>query len=205
MPRDDSGRAPPFIVRIGNELDSSLLYTQREEAGRRMYRLEPGAHLAVEVEFRRQDEVQTCVSWRRGGSPFLCFFLFSDPQAVCRENPIHGRVVAAPKTMSEPACVPQQARTRYSISSRHNTLFACHVRTGMYVRVRRPGGILREVVDPDAQRGRPLPTGSAAPLSARSRRANVCAGDEAPGPSGGRWRRGGAQRGGQVGWHCRWW
>ena len=58
MPRDDSGTAPPFIVRIGNELDSSLLHTQREEAGRRLYRLEPGAHLAVEVEFRRQDEVQ---------------------------------------------------------------------------------------------------------------------------------------------------
>lgn len=63
MPRHDAGRAPPFIVRIGNEVDSSLRHTQEEEGGgeeggRRRYCLAPGTHLEVEVEFKRQNQVQ---------------------------------------------------------------------------------------------------------------------------------------------------
>ncbi|CAN0146866.1 unnamed protein product [Ectocarpus sp. 6 AP-2014] len=68
MPRDDAGRAPPFIVRIGNELDSSLRHTQEEEGGgeeggRRRYSLAPGTHLEVEVEFKRQNQAGFCGKW----------------------------------------------------------------------------------------------------------------------------------------------
>lgn len=99
MPRDDSGRAPPFIVRIGSELDSSLLHTHREEAGRRLYRLEPGAHLAVEVEFRRQDEVQYCTAvcvWPGELLKFLRIILFrySYPYVRSRKKATHGLVTS---------------------------------------------------------------------------------------------------------------
>ncbi|CAN0560763.1 unnamed protein product, partial [Ectocarpus sp. 12 AP-2014] len=68
MPRDDAGRAPPFIVRIGNELDSSLRHTQEEEGGgeeggHRRYSLAPGTHLEVEVEFKRQNQAGFCGKW----------------------------------------------------------------------------------------------------------------------------------------------
>lgn len=65
MPRDDTGRLPPFTVRIENELDSSLLHAPAGggvgRGGRGRYTLQPGSHLAVEVEFNRQDEVRVRV------------------------------------------------------------------------------------------------------------------------------------------------
>lgn len=78
MPRSDSGKPSPFTVRVGDELDTSLLHMQAEKGkgkegggrgGRGRYTLQPGTHLAVEVEFKRQDEVRVpgacpCVSVR---------------------------------------------------------------------------------------------------------------------------------------------
>ncbi|CAM9226851.1 unnamed protein product, partial [Scytosiphon promiscuus] len=66
MPKSDPRKGPPpFTVRVGDALDSSLLHPQKEgeEGGRRRYRLMPGTHLAVEVEFKRQKEAGFCGKW----------------------------------------------------------------------------------------------------------------------------------------------
>ncbi|CAM9827984.1 unnamed protein product, partial [Ectocarpus fasciculatus] len=63
MPRDDAGRPPPFMVRIGNEIHSSLRHKHEEEGGHRRYSLDPGTHLEVEVEFKRQSQAGFCGKW----------------------------------------------------------------------------------------------------------------------------------------------
>lgn len=56
MPGDDVGGTPPFAVRIGNEKSLSKLLPGKAPI-KRWYTLEPGAQLAVEVDFRRQKKV----------------------------------------------------------------------------------------------------------------------------------------------------
>lgn len=59
MPKDEAGSTPSFAVRIVNELDPSLPRSEGKEGvpAKPRCNLEPGAQLAVEVEFRRQDKV----------------------------------------------------------------------------------------------------------------------------------------------------
>lgn len=54
MPRDEAGTTPPFSVRIGTELPEERPVTCRHS-------VEPGAHLIVEVEFQRQNQVTSFV------------------------------------------------------------------------------------------------------------------------------------------------
>lgn len=59
MPRDEAGSTPPFAVRILNKPDPSVLRSEGKNGALATPRcnLEPGAHVPVEVEFRRQDKV----------------------------------------------------------------------------------------------------------------------------------------------------
>lgn len=50
MPRDEVGTTPPFSVRVGKDLPEETPITGRHS-------LEPKAHLTVEVEFQRQNQV----------------------------------------------------------------------------------------------------------------------------------------------------
>lgn len=63
IPKDEAGSTPAFTVRIKNdsknELGPSLPRPEGKEGvpAKSRCKLEPGANLAVEVEFRRQDKV----------------------------------------------------------------------------------------------------------------------------------------------------
>ena len=52
MPKDDDGSPPPFVVRIINQVEGA-----DQGAGGRRHTVEPGAHLKLEVECRRQEKV----------------------------------------------------------------------------------------------------------------------------------------------------
>lgn len=74
MPRDEVGTQGPFTVTVGPVLDGSLLHSESKEQeqtmqSRHRYRLDPGAHLSVEVEFRRQTQAShewLIGEWRLG-------------------------------------------------------------------------------------------------------------------------------------------
>lgn len=60
MPRDEPGREAPFTVRVLSALESSQLHSESKEdytQSKLRYRLDAGAQLSLEVEFRRQIQV----------------------------------------------------------------------------------------------------------------------------------------------------
>lgn len=72
MPKDEQGTEAPFLVRVGGALDLSLLHydVTGVDGGRsgRRYQLNPGSHLSLEIEFKRQRKVIdlivfVCVWW----------------------------------------------------------------------------------------------------------------------------------------------
>lgn len=58
MPRNEVGVTPPFVVRILGEHSCLSSLHAEDRPDTRRYSLEPGAHLAVEVEFQRQKKVK---------------------------------------------------------------------------------------------------------------------------------------------------
>lgn len=75
MPRDEARTEGPFTVTVGPVLDVSLLHSeskdqeQQKMQSRHRHRLDPGAHLSVEVEFRRQTQAShdwPIKDWRLG-------------------------------------------------------------------------------------------------------------------------------------------
>lgn len=60
MPRDESGKSPPFVIRLRlqNDRELSLRYPEEEQTpSKRQCKLQPGAQVPVDVEFKQQKKV----------------------------------------------------------------------------------------------------------------------------------------------------